>query len=268
MISARDLATLTRAVFLGDDPKPIISRTARALLTTPISPATTEPALSGIVMALAPEATTEPLVSRYGPGTLIFSLLDGRRIVGHGGSIWGTKAWVATLPETGDAVVVLANGEAGNGVVFNVMCRWRRALDGASRAHQDLCQEHGHSYLQMLYATGGIDAAVKGMRSELADPRSRMFITDRTAGDVAGSFVAFSSAATRDQANADALRFAELNAELFADSAYAHSALAAKHIARGDLAAGRREIDRALYLNPSDARLIELLTDSLRPAAP
>lgn len=265
-ISARDLATFMQSVFLRDDPKSIVSSATRTLLTTPISPAAGEPSLSPFTIALAPEAVREPLVARYGVGPLIYSLPDGRRLIGHGGSIWGTKAWAMVVPESGDGIVVLANSETGNGVLVNVLCRWRRALDGESMAQQNACHEHGHSYLHMLYATEGIESAIDGIRKQFFDPGSRMFVSERTATDVAGAIVAFSAAENRTQALADALRLTALNVELFPDSPYAHASLASAYVARGDLAAARAEIDCVLYLNPAGASWIGSLTDSIRPA--
>lgn len=264
-ISARDLATFMQSVLLRDDSKSSIPSATRTLLTTPISPAAGEPSSSPFTIALAPEAVREPLVARYGVGPLIYSLPDGRRLIGHGGSIWGTKAWAMVVPESGEGIVVLANGEAGNGVLINVLCRWRRALDGAGMAQQNACHEHGHSYLHMLYATEGIESAIDGIRAQFFDPNSRLFISERTATDVAGAIVAFSTAANRAQALADALRLTALNVELFPESPYAHASLASAYVARGDLSAARAQIDCVLYLNPAGAAWIGSLTDSIRP---
>lgn len=266
-ISARDLATFMRSVFLHEDSKAVISPATRTLLTTPVSPAAGEPLASPFTMAVAPEAARDPLVARYGVGPLIYSLPDGRRLIGHGGSIWGTKAWVMVVPESGAGIVVLANGESGNGIIVNVLCRWRRALDGASMARQNACHEHGHSYLHTLYATEGIEPAIAGMRAQFFDPDSRMFFSERTATDVAGAIVAFSTVENRKQALADALRLIALNVELFPDSPYTHASLASAYVARGDLAAARAEIDCVLYLNPAGASWIGAMTDSIRPAS-
>jgi len=259
--TVRDLARLYGALFF--DPKPFLPPLARNFLVTPLSPPTPEPQRSLFTMALAPEAANDPLVARYGPGTVVFSLPDGRRIVGHSGSNWGVKSASAAIPETGDGFIMAANSESGNGVLSNLQCRWRKAVDGLGRAEQDACLEHGHSRLQALYATGGAEAAINGLRQALQDPGLRLFVVDTTLVDVANGFVAFAAPEQRAAREADARRLIAANAQAFPNSARAQAAWAGSLLESGDVAGAKAALERVAYLDPAGADLIASLAGRL-----
>ena len=63
-------------------------------------------------------------------GSGFFLNADGR-MVGHGGSNIGWRALLSIVPETGDALVLLTNGDGGQRLFLDVECYWDEQLGAA-----------------------------------------------------------------------------------------------------------------------------------------
>lgn len=114
--TAPDLARFVAAATTGDPdaptPRGVLAQETRDAMQTP-----------------APNASFElgPLVlARYGLGYTIEPVVwgSGEGLVGHGGSNRGWKTAFLGLPNQGEGVVILTNGDTGFRLVEQLKCRW------------------------------------------------------------------------------------------------------------------------------------------------
>ena len=255
--TAADLAILLDAAF-GDTERhrTLLSPASRALLATPMAPPSPPRARPGFSQAmLAPETGSDPAAFRYGPGVAIAQRSDGRLIAGHGGSNAGWKASVQYAPETGEGIVVLTNGEAGNGAILSIVSRWRAWLDatasgpaGGSDSAAPL--DHAAMAAAVAFARKGASAAADtiGMAARAQD---RWFVSDRSANEAFGqiqSFAAFQGWSAPD-AEAAAVPLARAGAAAFPRSAFAQTAYALALARSGSMAEARQQLTSAEALD-------------------
>jgi CubicO group peptidase (beta-lactamase class C family) len=261
--TAREMAIMVRAILQADRPG-LLTPTAAALIATPMAPAQeglARPAMSQVM--LAPETFPDPSAVRYGPGAAIAVRKDGRRIVGHSGSNAGWKANVQYAPEAGYGIVVLTNGESGNGVIMPLVCRWRLMLDGAP-AGTGVCPEHAAARVSAVYAQKGAAAAATELRLVARAPAGVWFVTDRTAEDVISTLRDFGDLEGRGRAALaeDAAVLARANAELFPASALALASLANAEAGLGRADAAQKALEAALALDPTDTETRRIIASA------
>ncbi|MBB4633251.1 serine hydrolase domain-containing protein [Sphingosinicella soli] len=255
--TAADLAILLDAVFGDTKDRPaLLSPASRALLATataPLSPPAAQPGFSQ--MMLAPETVRDPAAFRYGPGAAIAQRADGRLIVGHGGSKAGWKATAQYAPE-GSGIVVLTNGEAGNGVILSAVSRWRDWLDTAAGAPPvGKALDHAPMAAAAAFARNGAAAAADVIRNAANAPGA-WFVSDRSAAEAYGQISSFAAlqgwSASDVKAAATALTHA--GATSFPQSAFAQAAYALA-LAQSGSAEARQQLALAESLDAdSDSR--------------
>ena len=260
--TAEDLARLARAALAPGSGRPgLLSPAMAAVLATPIAPVgppSPRPGMSQTM--LAPETWPDPAAFRYAPGAAVAVRADGRRIVGHGGSNAGWKATVQYEPRGRKGIVVLTNGEGGNGVIMPVVSLWRAWLDRTEGAVvASPVREPASARICAAFARAGAPAAVAALRAATAAP-DRWLVSDRVANDAAQTLIDFAplqgwSPAFVAQGVA---ALARANAAIYPKSGFAQAACALALARMGDRAEALERVARAEALSGDDdtARLI------------
>ncbi|TAJ68856.1 MAG: class A beta-lactamase-related serine hydrolase [Phenylobacterium sp.] len=260
--TADDLAAILVAAF---DPAQgragLLSPAASALLATPMAPPDVSLGRPSVTQTmLAPETLPDPSAIRYGPGAAVTIRGDGRRIVGHSGSNAGWKANAQYVAKTGDGIVVLTNGENGNGVILGAICEWRRALDAASGAATPRCPRYAAGYIGAAFTRDGEAGALRALR-QVAAAREDWYFSDHTADDVAGTLQTFAGLAVAPQADVRRAGAALIaaNAELFPASAFAQARLAVELARGGRKVEAASALARAQGLGGKDGEVAQLI---------
>lgn len=270
--TAEDLARLARAALAPGSGRPgLLSPAMAAVLATPIAPVgppSPRPGMSQTM--LAPETWPDPAAFRYAAGAAVALRADGRRIVGHGGSNAGWKATVQYESRGRKGIVVLTNGEGGNGVIMPVVSLWRAGLDRAEGAAVGSpVREQATARICAAFGRGGALAAVAALRAAAGAP-DRWLVSDRSANDAAQTLIDFAplqgwSPALVAQGVATLTR---ANAALYPKSGFAQAAFALALARTGDRAKAWESVARAEALSDDDdtARLITETRGRLAPA--
>ncbi|NOX70577.1 MAG: beta-lactamase family protein [Gammaproteobacteria bacterium] len=107
VITARDLYTFLRLLSASSDlDGPYLADDLRARMTRPL-------------VQVIPGAGLW-----WGLGCALEKRTDGRRLVGHEGNNFSFRAYAGIEPETGRSLVVLTNGDGGNGVYERIVRRF------------------------------------------------------------------------------------------------------------------------------------------------
>ena len=198
---------------------------------------------------------------RYGLGYQMDSYHENTvKIVGHGGSNSGWKAFLQMNRETKDGIVILTNGASGGDLMNQVYCSWMAANFNVSMGNR--CSKSIKPFLIKTYKDQGIEATITAINKiKKQEPREYFYRES--------DLNVFSYELLWDKKITEANLFFKFIVEEYPNSPNAYDSYAEGLLESGDTAASIEHYIRSINMDPRNkvaVRIIKKLgvdTDSL-----